>query len=246
MPWLTAGALVVAAASLAHAEGRPGDPGTGPSWASLSPGQREALAPLSRDWDSLDASRKQKWLEISDRYPGMSPAKRERVQQRMGEWARMTPEQRTQARANFQQSKRLPPEERQAQWQAYQSLSPETRQALAERASPAPKAVRKADRLRNAPLDAQAPKTNLVDDAPTVGGGRLVAPTLIQGGPGATTSLINRPAAPPAHQQPGLPKISAGQDMVDRSTLLPKRGPQGAGAQSEPGNKPGKKKSSRG
>ena len=240
---MTAAAMALGAAAVAQAEGRTGDAGSGPAWNSLSASQREALAPLAKDWDALDANRKQKWLEISGRYPSMSPAKRERLQQRMGDWARMTPEQRTQARANFQQSKGLSAAERQAQWQAYQSLSPQERQALAERAGPTDKQARRAERLRDAPLEAQAPKTNVVSsDAPPASGGRLVAPTVVQGGPGATTSLITKPAAPPAHQQPGLPKISAGQDMVDRSTLLPKRGPQGAGTQSVPDKQPGQKK----
>ncbi|MNY76034.1 hypothetical protein D3C86_2154890 [compost metagenome] len=39
--------------------------------------------------------------------------------------------------------------------------------------------------------------------------------------------MTKRPA-PPAHQQPGLPKIPAGSAFVDSKTLLPKRGAQAA------------------
>jgi len=39
---------------------------------------------------------------------------------------------------------------------------------------------------------------------------------------------MSQPATPPAHHQPGMPKIAATEGFVDRSTLLPQRGPQGA------------------
>jgi hypothetical protein len=50
----------------------------------------------------------------------------------------------------------------------------------------------------------------------------------LQAQPGATTTTINKRPAPPPHQQTGLPKIAASQGFVDKSTLLPKRGPQAA------------------
>jgi hypothetical protein len=50
----------------------------------------------------------------------------------------------------------------------------------------------------------------------------------VQAPTGATTSLVTRQPAPPAHQQTGLPKIAATPTFVDRTTLLPQRGPQGA------------------
>lgn len=59
---------------------------------------------------------------------------------------------------------------------------------------------------------------------------RPVAPTMVQATPGATTTLVTRPPAPPPHQQTGLPKIAATPGFVDSKTLLPKRGPQGAAA----------------
>ena len=202
----------------------------GPSWNSLSPGQRQVLAPLSQDWDSLDLERKQKWIEISQRFPSMTPERQQRVQQRMVEWARMSPKQRSDARNNFQRSKQLPAEERQAQWEAYQALPPEQRQALAERSRPNDRAEERARRkaLRDASVDAQERKSNIVSGSQAPLPPRPVAPMVIQGNPGATTSLINRPPSPPVHQQAGLPKIGAGNGMVDRNTLLPRVGPQGA------------------
>ena len=57
---------------------------------------------------------------------------------------------------------------------------------------------------------------------------KAVAPTVVQASPGATTRLITRPATPPEHQQSGMPKIAGTPEFVNRSTLLPKRGPQAA------------------
>lgn len=225
LAWMLGGLLLAAPAWATET--------AGPAWSSLSPAQRQVLAPLSRDWDSLDLERKQKWVEISQRFSGMSPERQQRVQQRMVEWARMSPQQRSAARTNFQQSKRLPAEERQAQWEAYQSLPPEQRQALAERSRAEAKMQRRA--LRDAGVDAQERKSNIVGATPgPTAPPRAVAPTVVQGNPGATTSLINRAPAPPVHQQAGLPKITANPGMVDRTTLLPKAGPQGAAVRPAP------------
>lgn len=201
----------------------------GPSWSQLSPAQQKALTPLRGDWNDLDASRKQKWLEVASRFGTMPPPQQDRVRERMTEWARLSPSQRTEARINFQQSKQVAPEDRQARWEAYQALPAEERAALAARAKPSPIQSRPpspATSLRNAPVDAQAPKSNIV--APTAQGGapmpRPVAPTVVQASRGATTSLVTATPRPPLHQQPGQPKIAATPKQVDRTTLLPKPG----------------------
>ena len=73
-------------------------------------------------------------------------------------------------------------------------------------------------------------KRNIVPN-PSYSGGpsRPVAPAVVQASPGATTTLVTRQPAPPSHQQAGMPKITATPGFVDSNTLLPKRGPQGAG-----------------
>lgn len=209
----------------------------GSAWSTLSAQQRSALAPLERDWANIDPSRKQKWLEIANRYPSMPPDERERMQQRMGEWARMTPAERGQARLSFQEAKQLSPQQRQARWEAYQALPEDERRALANRGQP------KAERVRpaaSAPLVA-VPKQNLAASAPTGAvAGKPVAPTVVQAKPGATTTLMTKSPTPPEHQRPGQPKINATPSQVDRSTLLPKGGPQAAAAAkaSAPGSSP--------
>ncbi len=205
--------------------------GGGPAWSELSAAQRGALAPLGADWSSFSADRKQKWIDVAGRFPSMTADERTRVQARMGEWSRLSPDEKGRARLNFQESRQLPAQERQARWEAYQALPPEKRRELGERAAPpVPPAPRSGPERTAARLDMQEGKSNIV------GGNNAVPPppragspsTVQEARPGATTTLISRPANPPAHQQPGLPKIAASPGFVDRSTLLPQRGPQGA------------------
>lgn len=202
-----------------------------PTWASLTPAQQQALAPLQREWPTIDGTRKQKWLEVASRFPRMPTDERQRVQTRMSEWARLTPTERAGARMQYQEAKRLPAEERQAKWQAYQALSPEERESLAQRAKPSAKTASagEAAKPRAVAEAASGVKRNVVVStgvAPT----RVVAPTVVQAKPGATTTSIAKRASPPLHHQAGLPKIAATPGFVDPATLLPRRGPQGAGA----------------
>lgn len=189
------------------------------SWSSLDRQQQAALAPLANDWASLDAVRRSKWVDIASRLPSMAPAERERMQQRMAEWARMSPHERAQARVNFQEARQLSPGERQSRWDSYQSLPAEERRGWADRSPPA--AGRK-------PPSVDTGKSNVVPVPGDRAAAKAVAPTMIQGAPGATTTLISRPATPPLHQQPGLPKVTATPEFVDAATLLPKRGAQAA------------------
>lgn len=200
-----------------------------PRWTDLSPAQKGSLAPLEKDWSSIDADQKQKWIEVSRHFHKMSPAERQRVQARMAEWAKLSPKERGEARLHYQELSQMTPEERAARWQQYQALTPEQRRRLAERAKPAsggaaPKPV------HGSSANGVTPKSNLVSVAPPQSAGvRSVGPTVVQAKPGATTTLITRRPNPPAHQQPGLPKVAATPGFVDRTTLLPQRGAQGAG-----------------
>jgi hypothetical protein len=204
---------------------------SGPAWSSLSTQQRQVLAPLERDWTSLDASRRAKWVEVANRFPSMPDAERQRVQERMAAWARMSPAERGRARLNFQEAKQLTPEMRQQRWEAYQALPDERRRELAERAKPTVEAARNAP-APVAPLTAAQPKAAVTLPRSAASGPLVkpVAPTIVQAKPGATTTLMTRPPSPPAHQQPGEPKIAVTPDQVNRTTLLPRRGPQAAAA----------------
>ncbi|MES2714670.1 MAG: DUF3106 domain-containing protein [Pseudomonadota bacterium] len=208
----------------------------GPAWSSLTAQQRGVLAPLERDWASIDAQRKAKWLEVAMRFPSMPAAERQRVQERMADWARMSPADRGRARLTFQETKQLSAAEKQQRWEAYKALPDDRRRALAERAKPAADAAARQPQAGAAPLDAAVPKKTTVPPLAAASGPLVkpVAPTIVQAKPGATTTLMTRPPAPPAHQLPGQPKIAAKPDQVNRNTLLPRRGPQAAPAASAP------------
>lgn len=197
------------------------------SWSSLTPAQRTTLAPLQRDWDSIDPGRQRKWVEIAMRFPGLSAEEQQRVQERMNEWARMTPEERGRARVQFQEIRQFSPQERQASWEAYQALPAERRRELAERATPGP--ARPA--LSSADGTAKSTIVRVPSTPPVL---KPVGPTQMQVVPGATTTSVTRPPAPPLHQQPGLPKMAATPTFVDKNTLLPKRGAQAAATVAEP------------
>ena len=205
----------------------------GPKWASLSPSQRDALKPLQQEWSTIDADRKQKWLEVAAQFPSMSADERQRVQARMTEWTKLTPAQRGAVRFQFKQAKELAPTNRQARWDAYQALPEDQKKELASRASaPASQAESsrriRAMRAETASQPGAQSKSNVVVPADPGRKGKPVAPAVVQAPKGATTSLISKKPAPPAHQQQGLPKITASPSFVNPSTLLPQRGPQGA------------------
>jgi len=232
----------LAAASIQAQPGGPppAKPGVeeGTRWNDLKPAQRHALKPLERDWAGIDATRKQKWIELSGRFQKMSPDEQARLQARMGEWAKLSPQERGTARLNFQEAKQLPAQDRQARWNAYQALPPEKRRELAERAKPPADASRKSAAAvpRNgeakAGRDAPQAKSNIVPNPALAAPPKPVAPTVLRAGPGATTTLISKRPAPPSHQQTGLPKIAATPEFVNKSTLLPQRGPQAAATRS--------------
>ncbi len=108
------------------------------TWLSLTPTQKIALAPLESSWAALTAGAKQKWLTIAKTYPDLGPLEQEKLHSRMAQWAALSPKDRELARLNFAQSKVLPKSDRAANWEAYQALTPEERQKLAEGAKVKP------------------------------------------------------------------------------------------------------------
>lgn len=195
-----------------------------PNWQGLNAAQKTALAPLEKDWDKLDEFRKGKWLEVANRYASLPAAEQARLQERMHDWARLSPVERQRARVGFQVAQQVKPDERQAKWEAYQALSPEERQALAEKAQK--KQARKAPELPAPTLDINGvqTKSNRVPTAPKVALGKSVAPSVVQAKSGASTVLINQTRnQPPAHQQAGQTKVFADPSLVDSKTLLPKK-----------------------
>jgi len=207
----------------------------GVRWSALTPPQREALAPLERDWPGIDAPRKQKWIALAGRFNTLSPEERARINARMVEWAKLTPAERGQARLRFEEARQLPVPDRSEAWRAYPAVPPEQRQQPAARAATAASAPRDAaSKAAKSGRDSKEAKFNVVPNPALAQPPRPVAPTMVQAAPGATTTVITRRPTPPPHQQSGMPKIATTPEFVNRSTLLPKRGPQAAAVASAP------------
>lgn len=213
-------------------------PNAGPAWSELKPEEQMALEPLRNEWGSIDDLRKRKWLQIAARYAAMSAPDQARLQARMTEWAKMTPQERSKVRLQFLEAKKIPATARQADWEAYKALSPEERKALAARATPAPRAAAKtaepaprgSSAKRNAPRAASVGTTHAAASAPAATPARPATPNVVQGAPGATTVLITKHQAPPAHPAKSNARIVVSPDVVDKSTLLPRAGAQSSHA----------------
>jgi hypothetical protein len=101
------------------------------TWDKLTPPQKTALQPLSANWSSLSEGHKRKWIAVSANFAQFSPTDKSKLHSRMTEWASLSTKQREQARINFAQTKELTAKDKQAKWESYKSLPPETKQALA-------------------------------------------------------------------------------------------------------------------
>lgn len=204
-----------------------------PTWASLTPVQKECLAPLQSEWDRLDSALKGKWLEIAARYPKLSPEHQQRLRERMVAWTRLSPAERQKARIGYQHAGDLRSEEQasrlQAKWEAYQALSPEMRQRLAERAAekasghsgkdhsakPAHAAPGTAATLLAAPTATGLPPPLTLSNS---------GPTVMLARPGATTVLLTqRPPAARAGAAAVSGPLGAG---VSGGTVRPLRSPR--------------------
>ncbi len=101
------------------------------TWDKLTPTQKVALQPLSANWASLTEGHKRKWIAVSANFAQFSPEDKTKLHSRMTDWASLSAKQREQARINFAQTKTLTPSDKQAKWESYKALPPETKQALA-------------------------------------------------------------------------------------------------------------------
>lgn len=191
-----------------------------PTWQALTPAQRDLLAPLAKDWDKLGPNQRSKWLNATPRLAALPAPELARLHERMRDWAHLTPAERVDARVGFQVAKQVDAEERQAKWEAYQALPPEKRQELADKAA-ARRQAKVAAPAPKPPL-AAGPKSNIVPATPKIVTPVPVAGSLVQAKPGATTVLITRGLARPAHHSAGEAKVVADPSLVDPKTLLPK------------------------
>ncbi len=184
---------------------------SGKPWKNLDSAQQSALAPLALTWETLSSGQKNKWLELSKNYAALPAAEQAKLQMRMGDWAKLTTQQRAQARHNFAVNQAitngLTTEQRAAQWQAYQLLSPQEKQALAAQSGKAPVATainpRTTEPLKNTPAPqfgtAKALAAQSKNPAPPAASKIAIAPHLQKSNSlKSTVSAANEKSAPGA------------------------------------------------
>ena len=102
------------------------------TWESLKPGQQKTLAPLESDWDYMLPDSRKKWIQVANLYPRMSEADQNRLQSRMTSWSNLSQKDRRIARENYLSSLKFPAEKKAEAWSAYQKLSAEQKNKLAQ------------------------------------------------------------------------------------------------------------------
>lgn len=138
LSWNPSSAQTAATAPVNAASASKAADNTATAWVMLEKNQQVALSPLEKSWASLSEGQKRKWLAVAKTYTGLGAPEREKIHSRMVEWAALSPKEREAARLNFAHSKAVAESDRAANWEAYQALSPDERQKLAEGAKVKP------------------------------------------------------------------------------------------------------------
>lgn len=144
------------------------------AWQDLHPDQKLALQPLAKIWNTLASGQQLKWLTLASNFKKMSQDDQLKLQSRMHEWASLGMRERDQARIGFAETRQLSDEQKKAKWEAYQALSPQEKQALAQQNPPKVGLAAKstapvpADKKVNMPK-AAAPTASSTASAPLAG-----------------------------------------------------------------------------
>ena len=101
-----------------------------PLWSELGDIERRVLEPFASQWNALPSSEKRAWADLARRFPKMKPEVQKRVQKRITEWAALTPQQRAVARENYRLAQQAPVQSVAAEWESYQTMTPEQRSVL--------------------------------------------------------------------------------------------------------------------
>ena len=128
-----------------------------PSWVELSERQQAALSPLKKMWPQINEPQKRKWLAVSRNYHELPDEEQQKMHARMRDWVRLGPRERAQARLEYARAQTLSVDERRNRWEAYQALSEDERNRLAQHPVRQPKGAAIALRPVPAPKITPAP-----------------------------------------------------------------------------------------
>ncbi len=109
----------------------------GPGWNELSSAQQRILRPLEERWPFMGEVQKRRWIVLASTFDTLPAPEQLKLRDRMESWASLSAQQRSQARLNYAITNRMAPKDKWAQWEAYQALSAEQKQALAAKAAAA-------------------------------------------------------------------------------------------------------------
>lgn len=171
-------------------------PAAGPTWSELTQPQQKVLQPLQKHWPFMGEVQKRRWIVLASSFDTLPAQEQLKLRDRMESWASLSAQQRSQARLNYAITNRLDPKDKWAQWEAYQALSAEQKQALAAKAAAA-KPAGAAPALRPVP----AKKLARVPAA-TAGANSVANPPKIPTPAAQTMHHILVPAPAPAETRP--------------------------------------------
>jgi hypothetical protein len=172
-----------------------------PLWSDLTPAQQQVLRPFESQWNGLPLSEKRAWADVARRFPQMKPDEQRRIERRVAEWAQLTPDQRRVARANYRLAQQAEREQLLAEWERYQSLTPEQQAVLRAAGATSNTAARHAGAVTGLAREAAQP---LPRRAPPLPSGLTVGtPGGTSGGAGGVAPTSG--AAP----TPGAPAVPA-------------------------------------
>lgn len=102
-------------------------------WSTLSPAQRDLLAPMQPRWDSIPPRHQAHMLERAKRWETFGPEEQAAVRKHLEHWEQMTPDERKRVRDNQRKFRELSPAQR-AQlhetFKRFQQLPPAERDKL--------------------------------------------------------------------------------------------------------------------
>lgn len=81
-------------------------------WQTLSPSEKEALAPIYSQWNSLPETQQRHLRHLAQHYAALNLDGKHRFSSRLATWARLTPAQRQAAREKYRAFSQVPAEKR--------------------------------------------------------------------------------------------------------------------------------------
>ncbi|MCA0177213.1 MAG: DUF3106 domain-containing protein [Proteobacteria bacterium] len=163
--------------------------------------------------------------QAAPRWAALPSGERELLAPLQGSWDTMEPESRLKWREIARRFPDMPASRQQRvrdRMEDWAHMSPQQRVQARQTFQGSKGLSREERRAQWEAYQALSPEERAALTRPGLAASRATLPS------GAAVRPLGSPAQQPPHQQSGMPKINVMPGMVDRTTLLPLRGPQGA------------------